>query len=169
MTTVLMVHVLCVIQDTTGTVLWPVNHHNFTTTTTMLPKLLLGMAFDTVLDQWECQAHACVGFTIADCLAVECLGLHAYKTAMLVHAQTVQCCGFAACQDAALCMMPPPTALSSIPSAPNEPPPPPLPPAGSLESSKQSNVMTTSATTTSTMPPTTTSLSLSVGALDYLL
>ncbi|KAL7575079.1 hypothetical protein ACA910_000449 [Epithemia clementina (nom. ined.)] len=109
-TTVLTVHALCVVQDAMGTVLWPVDHHNFTTTATTPPTLPSGMAYDTVLDQWECQACACVGFTIADCLTVECLGLRAYKNATLVHAQTVQCRGFAACQDATL-RMPLPMAL----------------------------------------------------------
>ncbi|KAL7564541.1 hypothetical protein ACA910_013942 [Epithemia clementina (nom. ined.)] len=78
-TTVLTVHAFCVIQDAMGTVLCPVNHHNLTTTTTTPPKLPLGMAYDTVLDRWEWQARACVGFSIADCLAEECLGLRLQK------------------------------------------------------------------------------------------
>ncbi|KAL7564547.1 hypothetical protein ACA910_013948 [Epithemia clementina (nom. ined.)] len=110
-TTVLTVHAFCVIQDAMGTVLCPVNHHNFTTTTTTPPKLPLGMAYDTVLDRWECQARASVGFSIADCLAEECLGLRACINAILGHAQTAQCRSFAACQHATLCMMPPPLAL----------------------------------------------------------
>ncbi|KAL7561290.1 hypothetical protein ACA910_022558 [Epithemia clementina (nom. ined.)] len=69
------------------------------------------MAYNTILDRWECQACACVGFTFADCLAVECLGFRACENATLVYAQTVQCRGFAACQDATLRMMPPPTAF----------------------------------------------------------
>ncbi|KAL7561020.1 hypothetical protein ACA910_000103 [Epithemia clementina (nom. ined.)] len=59
-----------------------------------------GVQYDASLDRLQCSELSCQGWSIANCLAVECVGEKSCQDATFWGDGTVQCRGPAACQDA---------------------------------------------------------------------